>query len=235
MLVSFLRTIVLFSLVVLAIRIMGKRELAQLQPFEIVIAVMLAELACIPMADQSTPLIMGVIPILTILLVHYLLTTLMLHSERFRKIICGRPSIVIEKGRIRMDELKRQRCNLNDLLEELRTQGTELESVEYAIFEPGGAVSLILKSQNKPLTPKDMSINIPQSKLSLPIVLDGRYHRNNLERLNKNETEFKAALLRLGYDDLTTISYASLDDDSILIIQGSGKDDVVQRHDLKTV
>ena len=118
MLISFVRTIILLFMVIFAVRVMGKREIAQLQPFEIVIAVILAELACVPMSDMGVPLLFGVVPILTVLLLHIVLSSLMLRSERARSILCGRPSIVIEKGRIRMDELKRQRCNLNDLLEE---------------------------------------------------------------------------------------------------------------------
>lgn len=232
MLVSFLRTIVLFSLVVFVVRMMGKREQAQLQPFEIVIAVMLAELACIPMADMGIPLLFGVIPILTILLVHYVISTLMLHSERARAILCGRPTIVIEKGRIRMDELKRLRCNLNDLLEQLRSQQAPIDSVEYAIFEPGGSLSIIQKSDQRPLTPADMSIPPPPATLPTPVVLDGKMHSENLLNIGHDLDWFKSELQRVGFSDIKNITIATIDDQQVLVVQGNGPQDALQKHTL---
>ncbi|MFZ5974059.1 MAG: DUF421 domain-containing protein [Bacillota bacterium] len=234
MLVSFLRTIILFSLVVFAVRMMGKREQAQLQPFEIVIAVMLAELAGIPMADMGIPLLFGVIPILTILLIHYVISTLMLHSERARAILCGRPTIVIERGRIRMDELKRLRCNLNDLLEQLRSQQASIESVEYAIFEPGGSLSIILKSPQRPLTPADMCMPSAPATLPTPIVLDGKMHDKNLRSLGHNEGWFKSELEKLGYHDIKNVTFATIDEKQVLIVQGSGPLDTLQKHTLQS-
>ncbi len=233
MVVSFLRTIILFSLVVFVVRLMGKREIAQLQPFEIVVAVMLAELACIPMADMGIPLLFGVIPILTILLIHFILSTLMLHSERARAILCGRPSIVIEKGRIRMDELRRQRCNLNDLLEELRMQQAPVESIEYAIFEPGGRLSIMFKSPYKPLTPADMELQPGPAALPTPVVLDGKLHDKKLRAIGHSVAWFRTELERVGHGDIKRVAFATLDENLTLIIQGAGPADAVQKHTLQ--
>lgn len=228
-----IRTVVLFSLVVFAVRIMGKREQAQLQPYEIVIAVMLAELAGIPMADMGIPLLFGVIPILTILLVHYLLSTIMLHSERARSFLCGRPTIVIEKGRILMNELRRMRCNLNDLLEQLRAQQATLDSVEYAIFEPGGRLNVILKSPKRPLTPADMSVTTEPATLPTPVVLDGKLHRQNLRSEGLDPDRFQAELSRLGYGNVRDIVIATVDDQKVLIVQGGGPYDTLQSYPMQ--
>ena len=233
MFTPFIRTVVLFALVVFAVRIMGKREQAQLQPYEIVIAVMLAELAGIPMADMGIPLLFGVIPILTILLVHYLLSTLLLHSERARAFLCGRPTIVIEKGRILMNELRRMRCNLNDLIEQLRAQQATLDSVEYAIFEPGGSLSVILKSPQRPLTPADMSVRAEPATLPTPIVLDGKMHPKNLQSTGMDLNRFKAELKRLGYGNVRDVVIATLDDQQVLIVQGNGPQDKLQKYPLQ--
>jgi len=194
---------------------------------------MLAELAGIPMADMGIPLLFGVIPILTIMLIHYLASTLMLHSERARSLLCGRPCIVIEKGRIRMDELRRLRCNLNDLLEQLRSQQVSIESVEYAIFEPGGSLSIILKSPQRPLTPADMCIPAPPATLPTPVILDGKMHNRNLRSTGHDVGWFKSELEQLGYHDIENIAFATIDDRQVLIVQGKGPQDALQKHTLK--
>ncbi|HHY05785.1 MAG TPA: DUF421 domain-containing protein, partial [Clostridia bacterium] len=133
-------------------RLMGKRQIGELQPFELVIAIMISELAAVPMADTEIPLLDGIIPILTLLLAQVSLAYLSLKNERARAVICGRPSILIEKGTIIESELRRLRINLNDLLEQLRVKNfTNIADIDYAILETNGQMSVIPKGTSRPL------------------------------------------------------------------------------------
>ena len=162
MLVALVRTIILYILIVLALRLMGKRQIGQLQPSELVVAMMLSELASIPMENVGTPLMNGVIPILTLIIAETSFSFLTLKSRRIRKMISGAPTILIEKGQVMEKELERLRFNIDDLLEELRTSGyANILDVEYAIIESNGNLSVIPKSNKRPVTPEDLSIAAP--------------------------------------------------------------------------
>ncbi|MDP4179328.1 MAG: DUF421 domain-containing protein, partial [Bacillota bacterium] len=140
------RTIILYSIVVIAMRIMGKRQIGQLQPFELAIAIMTSELASLPMQDTRIPLIDGIIPISTLILLQVIISVVQLKSSKARTIICGKPSILINEGKIDINELKKQMFNINDLLEEIRLQGYyDLADIEYAILETCGQLSIIPK------------------------------------------------------------------------------------------
>src|SRR5690554_5260873 len=154
MLVVFVRVVILYILVLLVVRLMGKRQLGELQPFELVITILIAELAATPIENSDIPLFNGIIPILTLLFLEALFSVLMLKSENARRIIDGTPSIVMDKGRLIYKELKKQRININDLLEHLRIAGyPNLHELEYIIIEPDGQLSIIPKSLYHPLTP----------------------------------------------------------------------------------
>ena len=187
MFIVLIRAIILYFIVVFIMRIMGKRQIGQLQPFELVIALMVSELAAMPMQDTSIPLFHGIIPIITLLVLQVLLSTLQLKSEAARTIFCGRPSILIEKGKININELKNNRLNLNDLLEELRLKEYyNLEDIEYAILETGGKVSIIPKSELEPATRKDLKIKSTQDILPVTLILDGKINKKNLKLINKD-------------------------------------------------
>lgn len=146
MLIAFVRTIILYILVVAALRLMGKRQIGQLQPSELVVAMMISELASIPMENVGTPLVNGVIPILTLIIAEATFSFLTLKSRKVRKIISGSPTILIEKGQVLEKEMERLRFNIDDLMEELRTNGySNLMDVEYAIIETNGMLSIIPK------------------------------------------------------------------------------------------
>ena len=133
---NFIRSLIIYSIVLIVIRIMGKRQIAQLQPFELVTAIMIAELASIPMEDVGVPLVKGLVPIFALALSQVFLSYITLKSERARAIICGSPSIIIKNGVIRQKELEKQRINLNDL-EMLRSKNiANIEDVEFAILKP---------------------------------------------------------------------------------------------------
>jgi Predicted membrane protein len=168
-------------------RMMGKRQIGQLQPFELVIAIMVSDLASIPMQDIGIPLLYGIIPIVTLLFIQILLSFIQLKSEGFRKILCGKPSILIKNGQIQMKELRCQRFNLNDLMEELRIKGYfNLEDIEYAILETSGQISVIAKTCKESITKEDMCIESVQEKLPITLVLDGKIADKNIALLKKD-------------------------------------------------
>ena len=153
MLTGILRTIILFFVTTVVLRLMGKRQLAQLQPYEVVITLMISDLATQPMGDVEIPLLGGLIAILTLLLMHSLLSLLSFWSIRLRAIICGRPSVLVRNGRICEDELSRLCFDLSDLMEGIRSQGLSgLHETGSVILETNGALSVFPASENRPVT-----------------------------------------------------------------------------------
>lgn len=199
--VVFIRTLILYTVVVIVMRVMGKRQIGELQPFELVIAIMISELAAVPMQDTGIPLFHGLIPILTLMLLEVLISYITLKSKKLRKIVCGVPSVLIKDGKIMEDEMRRQRFNLSDLMEELRISGyLNISDIEFAIMENSGKLSVIPKSDNAPVTRKDLNIKLPEEMLPLNIIMDGELNENNLkisghdmkwlmDRLKENQIE----------------------------------------------
>ena len=202
MLVTFGRALILYILVVIVMRIMGKRQIGQLQPFELVIAIMISELAAVPMQNTGIPLVYGIIPILTLLILQLLISYLSIKSIRFRALICGKPAILIEKGRIRESELRKEMYTLNDLLEQLRINNCpNVSDVEYAILETNGQLSVIPKSQKRPLTPEDMNIQPQAEGIVVDLIIDGRVLSNNL-RIAGKDMQVQTQLRSQHFTDL---------------------------------
>lgn len=149
MFIVFIRTTILYVLVVLVMRLMGKRQIGELQPYEFVITIMISDLASLPMQDTRLPLLLGVVPILTLLLLKILLSQLQLKSQFTRKIIEGEPSILIYKSKINYKVLKSQQINIDELMEEIRLLGYfDLEEIQYAILETNGHISVLPNSSS---------------------------------------------------------------------------------------
>lgn len=154
MIIAFLRTIILYLLIIAGIRLMGKRQVGELEPSELVLDLIIADLAAVPMQDFGIPLLSGIIPILTLLSVTMVLSVLTMKSVKFRAIVCGRPSIIVENGRLNQQEMRRNRFTVDELNEELRVQGiTDLSTVKYAILETNGRVSVIPYANQRPSLP----------------------------------------------------------------------------------
>lgn len=195
MFIVLLRTIVLYVIVVFTMRIMGKRQIGQLQPFELVIAIMVSQLASIPMQDTRIPLVHGIIPIITLLILQVLISLVQLKSELARSIFCGKPSILISKGKIDIKQLKNNKFNINDLLEEIRLQGYyNIEDIEYAILETSGQLSIIPKTELEPATKQDLNVKTSQDKLPVTLILDGKINTANLKLIDKNKSWLKGQL-----------------------------------------
>lgn len=184
----FVRTLILYIIVLVAIRLMGKREIGQLQPFELVVTIMIADLASVPMQDIGIPLVHGIIPILALLAGQLILSTINIKSGVARRLISGKPTILISNGKILENKLRAQKYTVDGLLEQLRVAGyADINTVEYAILETSGEVSVIPKSGNAVITKKDMNIKTKKAGFLRPIVIDGSYIESNIEALGINK------------------------------------------------
>lgn len=195
MLNLFVRCIVIYFFLLVAMRLMGKRQLGELQPFEFAITLVASDLACIPMSDHTIPIIYGIIPVFTLFVVHIIITKLASGSLRFRKLLNGKPIIVIERGNLLPDVLKELNMNIDDLLEALRSGGYfDPGEVEYAIIETNGTMTVLPKAQYKPLTPSDMEMHTEPAEMPVTVVMEGCFMGANMKGLQDID---KKRVLRL--------------------------------------
>ncbi len=219
-----IRSLLLVCFAVLAMRLMGKRQIGQLQPFELVIAIMIADLASTPMASLDIPLWHGIMPLFTTVALHQLFTLLSLKSQKLRAFFSGRPTVVISDGKIDHKALEKLCFNLNDLLEELRAGGilTPAE-VGTAIMETSGKLSVFPKSQNRPLTPADVSLATGYEGIPLTLVMDGRLQKSNLPLCGKDAAWVHKHLKRLGFEHIEDVLLCYLDTDGSITAHAYGK------------
>ena len=187
MLITFIRTLILYILVLLVMRLMGKREIGQLQPFELAISIMIADLASIPMADVGIPIFNGIIPIVALLVMHLVISNINLRSISVRKIICGKPSILVYRGKIDEKVLKDEKFTINELQERLRGNNVfNVADVEYAILETSGQITVIQKPNKRTTIPEDFNIMPEYEGMSYDLVVDGKIMYENLKSLGKD-------------------------------------------------
>ncbi len=203
MVVIFIRTLIIFITLVILIRLMGKRQIGEMQPFELIVTLIIADLACIPMADVSIPLIYGIVSILALFLLHQIFTLIEKSGDLAKKILSGKPSIVINTNGVDLVELRSNNLGVDDLIESMRALGYfHLDQVDYAIFESNGKLSA-LPSKN------------PAECLSLPLLVinEGKIINRNLEFLKAEEKEIIDFVKQK----------CSLKDTEVLTVDGTGK------------
>lgn len=200
MAIAFARTIILYLLLTVGIRIMGKKQVGELETVELVFTMLISDLAAVPMQDFGIPLAYGIIPILTLFSLTMLLSVLSLKSVTLRNLLCGRPSVIIDHGTILQQEMAKTRFTLDELLEELRLQGiTDLTTVKYAILENSGQVSILLHPQHQPVTPAHMGLAAGDQGLPLVIISDGKVLTNNLFARQLDHAWLERELARHGH------------------------------------
>ena len=188
MLITFTRAIILYLIVLIVMRLMGKRQIGELQPFELAISIMIADLASVPMTELGIPLTNGIIPILGLLVMDLIISWLNMKSLNVRKIVCGKPSILIYRGKIDEKVLRKERFTINELQERLRGDDIfDIADVEYAILETNGEISVITKPEKKNLTPEDMGIEAEYEGIPYDLVVEGKVMHENLKNLGKDE------------------------------------------------
>ena len=211
MLLIFVRTIILYILVLIVMRMMGKREIGQLQPFELAISIMIADLATIPMSSPGIPITNGIVPILGLLVMHLIISFINLKSIKLREIICGKPSILIYRGKIQENIMKRERFTINELQERLRDKDIiNIGDVEYAILETSGQISVILKPNKRNIIPEDLDIMPEYEGISYDLVIDGKIMKENLEKLNKDYNWLESEIAKFNIN-LEQVLIATID------------------------
>lgn len=201
MLISIIRTVILYIFILIALRIMGKRQLSEMQTSELVITLLISDIAVIPMQNTSQPLLSGIVPILILISLEIIFSVIMLKSGNFRKIVCGSPEMVIKDGKILQDQMRRLRMTTEDLCVQLRQQGIfSLEDVQYCIVETNGDVSVLEKPDKRTPSAEDMGIEIPDKGIEAVVINDSRYLSNSLELCNLTK-EWVDSVLR--ENDLT--------------------------------
>ena len=199
MLVSLIRSLILYLLLIVVIRHMGKRQWGEMEPSEFVVSMLIADLASVPMQDLGIPLLFGVVPILTVLFLELVLSALCYRSITLRKLFCGRPVILMENGKILQNSLKKTRITPDELTELLREKEIiDLSTVKYAILETNGQVSTLLYPENQPLTAKTMGFTIEETHLPITVISGGKLLKHNLKLLGKTESWVEETLHKHG-------------------------------------
>lgn len=188
MILSYLRTAILYLVLILSVRLMGKRQVGQMEPSEFVVTMLVANLASIPMQDAGIPLFTGLVPILTVLGAELVLSAAAVYSVRLRRLLCGKPVILIENGHILQDNLRSTRITADELTGHLRLKEVlDLKTVQYAILETNGALSVFLYPSAQPASAK--AAGIPTGRQSLPVTVieEGHLLRENLTLAGKDD------------------------------------------------
>lgn len=209
MIVVFFRAIVLYVVVLISLRIMGKGELGQLQPFDLVISLMIAELAALPLADLNSPMTHGITAIATLVFLQCLMSFISLKSNKLRKIICGSPSILITHGKFNFEEMKKLRVNVNDILGQLRLKGyNSIEEIDYMIMETNGQMSII--APNTILDKKT-------KRVPIAVILDGEIMHNNIDKYNLSRVTLDFELKKQKLE-LKDVIYGAVDENNKFIL-----------------
>ena len=213
MILSYVRTIIIYLVLIVTVRLLGKRQIGQMEPSEFVVAMLVANLASIPMQDNGIPLLSGLIPILTVLGVELVLAFLSLQSVALRKLLCGKPVILIENGKILQENLRKTRVTLDELTGHLREKDVlDLQAVQYAILETNGNLSVFPYPKEKPASAKDAGIPTRKQYLPYTIVSDGFIIKDNLKRAKKDERWLEKVLSQ---------NRAKLEDTWLLTVDGA--------------
>ena len=226
MLTIFVRSVILYGVSLLAMRVMGKRQVGQLQPFEVVVVIMIAELAATPMGGVGIPLLYGILPMVALAVCHGLITWACMKSQTVRRWFCGQPTVLIRNGVICEKQLRKCAVDLNDLMEAVRTGGMlDPAEVGTAVLEPGGQISVFPKAAHRPVSPEDMGIAAAPEGLPLPLVMDGRVQQDNLRRGQLTEAWLRSEAEKAGFRCLSEVFFLCLNTRGEMLIQGKGRTD----------
>ncbi len=232
MLSTVLKTVFMYTFVLFVTRVMGKREIGQLSPFDLVVAIMIADLAAMPLEEKSIHIHDAVVPIAVLAVAEVVFAFMTLRSEKARSLISGKSSIVVRDGKILEGAVRELRYNIDDLLSGLREKDvSNIQDVEFAVLEGSGRLSVIMKSQARPVTPRDLGITTSYEGLPYPLVTDGEVKYKYLDQLGLTIAWLKEELRKKGVKDPADVLLASLDTSGELYVV---KKESAELRDLKT-
>ena len=223
MILSYVRTTILYLILIWVIRLMGKRQVGQMEPSEFVVTMLIANLAAIPMQDGGIPLLSGLVPILTVLGVELVLSFLSMRSLRLRRLLCGKPVILIENGSVLQENLRRTSITLDELTGHLRLKDVlDIQAVQYAILETDGSLSVFPYPKNRPASAKDAGIQVSTQHLPITIVNDGYLLKENLSLAGKDLSWVTQVLQTHKADIRSTLLLTVDQTDKIVFIPKEG-------------
>ncbi len=232
MLTIFTRSVLLYIVSLLAMRAMGKRQVGQLQPFELVVVIMIAELAATPMGGVGIPLLYGILPMIALVVCHGIITAISMRYQPFRKWMSGQPAVLMRNGVICEKQMRKSAMDLNDLMEAIRTAGIlDPSEVGTIVLEPGGQVNVFPKADFRSVSPDDMKLCVPKEGLPLPLVMDGVIQQDNLIRAGLDAEWLRKTARSMGYPDLSQVLFLCLNTKGEMLVQGKSQ----IRTDLKSV
>ena len=213
MLQALIRTIVMYTLVMVSMRLMGKRQVGQLEPNELAIMILISELAALPMQDDQLPLYHGMLPIATLVILQIGLSVISLKSIRLRALFSGKPSVMIHNGQLQRKEIGKSRVTIDEVVEELRIKGvTDLSTVQYATMETNGQISVILYPEHQPATAGQVGINEENKGMPVIVLNDGRWLDQNLKQCGLTREFVQNEMARRGAKDISEIYVAMVDE-----------------------
>ncbi len=219
MLIIFLRSILLYILIIFSVRLMGKRQIGELQPSELVITMMVSNMAVLPIEDISIPMLVGAVPILTLVCFEIILSNLSLKSKGVRKILSGSPIVIIENGEILQKAMHKLRLSIDDLMEGLRgNEVFDIKEVEYAIVETNGKISVLKKFHAQTATAKMLNISGEQSSPPIVIISDGKIIKENLKSYHFTQEWVHSQLQKKGWQIEDIFVMTADADENVLII-----------------
>ena len=214
----FLRTLIVYFLMFAVLRLMGKRQISDMQPFDLAVTLLIANLASVPMAEPAAPLLYGVIPMLTLFIMHRLVSHASLKSERLRTFVCGSPLVVIERGVLVENAMKAANYSLSDLAEQLRLKDVfSIGDVEYAILETNGSLSVLLKPGCRQPTARELGVGEqPEPGPDILLVSDGRLHGEGLAAAGLTENRLAGLLRERGMASVKDCFFAVMSGNTLL-------------------
>ena len=225
MLITIIRTFILYIFIIIAVRLMGKRQISDLQPSELVITLIISDIAAIPMGNTSQSIFDGIVPVLILVALEIGSSVIMMKSGKFRKLICGSPIVVIRDGKMLQDQMRRLRITTEDLCEQLRQQNIfSLEDVQYCIVETNGKVSVLEKPEKRIPVASDLGIKIEDNKIETVVVNDGVILDNSLDLCHKTENDVNKVLIKENI---------RLSDVFIMTMDAIGKYNIILKDDRK--
>ena len=234
MLTIFTRSVLLYIASLLAMRAMGKRQVGQLQPFELVVVIMIAELAATPMGGVGIPLLYGILPMIALVVCHGVIAALCMKCQPFRKWLSGQPSVLVRDGVICEKQMRKSAMDLNDLMEAIRTAGVlDPSEVGFAILEPGGQVNVFPKSDYRSVAPCDVGLKVPKEGLPLPLVMDGVIQHDNLKRGNLTVKWLGNVLREAGCNDSKQVLFCCLNTQGEMLLQNRSATKTILKSVLK--
>ena len=220
-----IRSILIYICVLIVVRLMGKRQVGEMQPFEFVVTLIIADLACIPMAELSVPLFHGIVPIISLMILHFLICLLSRKFTFARYLLTGKPVVVMSPKGINYKELKALNMTLDDLMELVRGCSVfNLAEIAYAIIETNGNLCVIKKSECEPPTREDLKVKVSQNALPVNIILDGEVMKNNAKMVGVKQEQINECLEKANLKRVKDVLILTLDNNGEVFIQGKNQE-----------